>query len=88
MASNLCQYGVNRCQPASGWRPLTGTACSLERTPRSLSIRKIVISRFFEPSGGLASTLLSDEGTHDLLLVSAGPLSSLMVMPPQRLEGG
>ncbi len=32
--------------------------------------------------------MLWHEFTHDLLLVSAGPLSSLMVMPPHGLEGG
>jgi len=47
-----------------------------------------VISLHFWPEGRLASTLLFDEFTHDLLLVSAEPLSSLMVMPPHWLEGG
>ncbi len=47
-----------------------------------------VISLYFGPRLWLASTLLLDEFTHDLLLVSAEPLSSLMVMPPHWLEGG
>ena len=84
-ASKMCQYGVTLCQPASAWRPLTGTTCSLERTPLS---RMVLISLPFWPILDLASTLLCDEFTHDLLLVSAGPLSSLLVMPPHWLEGG
>ncbi len=83
--SAMCQYGAPAVSPRQpGVHELT-PPCSLERTPLN---RVGVNYGFFGPNGGLASTLLSHEFTHDLLLVSAEPLSGLMDMPPHWLEGG
>ena len=81
----MCHNGMQNCRPASAWRPQTDTMGVLQECSISGENR---IPGEFPCVPVLAPRLQFQSGAHDLLLVSVGPPSGQMVMPPHRFGGG